>query len=538
MEEGGAVEMSAEGPYELPKGWEWTNLANIADIFSGNGFPKKYQGKSKGQIPFFKVMDISKTVLNGNIHLKIAGNYISFDECEEIRAKPFKKGTIVFAKIGEAIKLNRRAILGQDSLVDNNVMGITASSKEINNLFIFYFFLTVKLGDYSRATAVPSVRKSDVELIAFPLPPYPEQRRIVTRIEELFTQLDAGISALKTSQAQLKRYRQSVLKAAVEGKLTEKWRADHPDVEPASVLLERIGKERRAKWEEDELAKMVAKGKRPKNDRWKQKYKAPQMPKTEGLPELPEGWTWVTSQMLSNFGPNSICAGPFGTIFKAKDFRSSGIPIIFLRHVSPGRYLTHKPTFMDKKKWYELFEPYSVYGGELLVTKLGEPPGVCAIYPIGIGPAMVTPDVIKISINEKISLPRFIMHYFNSDRSRKLASGAAFGTTRLRLTLPIFRNMSIPLPPLSEQHEIVSEVERRLSVADQAEATIATNLKRAARLRQSILKKAFRGELVPQDTNDEPASILLERIRAERAKSPPKKRRVRPRKNSGQKELI
>ena len=328
----------------------------------------------------------------------------------------------------------------------------------------------------------------NIEMPAFlrfqiPLPPLDEQRAIVAEIEKQFTRLEAGVGALKRVQANLKRYRAAVLKAACEGKLvpTEAELAKKkletgnlkPEFETGEQLLLRILSERRTNW--------TGRG----------KYKEPAAPDTTNLPELPEGWTWATPDQLSSFDEGAICAGPFGTIFKAHDFRPSGVPIIFLRHVAPGRYLTHKPGFMDTRKWEELFRPYSVFGGELLITKLGEPPGVCAIYPEGIEPAMVTPDVIKMTPKSKAALPKFLMHYFNSQTARNFAIGVAFGTTRLRLTLPIFREMPVPLPPLSEQKRIVEEVERRLSVIDGMETTVSANLQRATRLRQSILQKSF-----------------------------------------------
>jgi len=108
---------------------------------------------------------------------------------------------------------------------------------------------------------------------------------------------------------------------------------------------------------------------------------------------------------------------------------------------------------------------------------------------------MVTPDVIKMSVNEKLASPKFLMCYFNSETSRHYATGVAFGTTRLRLTIPIFRDLPVPLPPIAEQHRIVSEVECRLSVIDELEAVFAANLNRAERLRQSILQHAFSGRL-------------------------------------------
>jgi type I restriction enzyme S subunit len=310
-----------------------------------------------------------------------------------------------------------------------------------------------------------------------PLPSLDEQREIVAEIEKQFTRLEAGVVALKRVQGNLKRYRAAVLKAACEGKLvpTEASlaKAEGHSYETGEKLLQRILTERRKNWT------------------GRCKYKEPATPDATNLPELPEGWAWATPDQLSDFDEGAICAGPFGTIFKARDFRPSGVPIIFLRHVAPGRYLTHKPGFMDERKWEELFRPYSVFGGELLITKLGEPPGVCAIYPEGIGPAMVTPDVMKMTPNPRAALPKFLMHYFNSQTARDFATGVAFGTTRLRLTLPIFREMPVPLPPLAEQERIVEEVERRLSVMEEMEATVSTNLQRTTRLRQSILQKAF-----------------------------------------------
>lgn len=117
-------------------------------------------------------------------------------------------------------------------------------------------------------------------------------------------------------------------------------------------------------------------------------------------------------------GKNSICAGPFGTIFKAKDFRSEGIPIIFLRHIKPGKFEWKKNICMDKKVWEEFHQPYSVYGGELLITKLGDPPGDAAIYPNGEGTSMVTPDVIKMNVDEEVALTKFLLYFFNSNVSK------------------------------------------------------------------------------------------------------------------------
>ena len=411
-------------------------------------------------------------------------------------------GDLVFARTG--------ATTGKSFLIGNCPEAVFASylirvraSKEVDPRYLALFFQSP---DYwqqiergKRGIGQPNVNGKVLGEIELPLRPLPEQRQIVAEIEKQFTRLEAGVTALRRVQANLKHYHAAVLKAACEGNLVPT-EAELPKsaskaqkgFESGERLLKRILAERRQHW--------TGRG----------RYKEPVAPDTANLRLLPEGWTWATPDQLSAFDEGAICAGPFGTIFKARDFRSAGVPVIFLRHVAAGRYLTHKPGFMDAAKWDELFRPYSVFGGELLVTKLGEPPGVCAIYPQGIGPAMVTPDVMKMTPNAAVAHPTFLMHYFNSRIARDFATGVAFGTTRLRLTLPIFREMPVPLPPLAEQTRIVAEVERRLSVVEELESVASTNLRRAIRLRQSVLQQAFNGNLTKDAALDRvcPTSVI------------------------------
>ncbi|MFY0530156.1 restriction endonuclease subunit S [Archangium gephyra] len=379
----------------------------------------------------------------------------------------------------------------------------------------------------------PRVDFDQLAQFPVPVPPRLEQARIAEEIEKQFTRLDAGVAALKRVQAQLKRYRASVLKAACEGRLVpteaELARREKRDYAPADKLLARILKERRGRWEADQLAMMKAAGKPPKGNDTKTGLAKPTSADVSSRPTLPDGWAWARMEDLSIAGRGGIFAGPFGTIFKARDFRDEGIPIIFLRHVAPGRYLTHKPGFMDRKIWEERFrDEYSVWGGELLVTKLGEPPGVAALFPSTLGPAMVTPDVIAMRADDRLVLPKFLMHFLNSDSARSVASGLAFGTTRLRLTIPLFREIWVPLPPLAEQGRIVAEIDAQLSVADAAGAAVVKNLALAAQLRSAVLAHAFAGKLMPQEATDEPASKLLERISASvENKSVPKQGRAK-----------
>jgi len=206
----------------IPKHWQIKKLGEICEILPGYGFPKDLQGLKTGEFPFYKVGDISKNVKAGKRILELCDNYIDKKTLLKLKAKPYPKNTIVFAKIGEGLKLNRRAIINAPGIVDNNAIGLKAIENICEDLFLYNYLTTVKLEDYSKATTVPSVRKSEIEEIPFPLPPLLEQKAIVSKIEELLSDLENGRQQLLTAQQQLKVYRQSLLKAAFEGKLTNK----------------------------------------------------------------------------------------------------------------------------------------------------------------------------------------------------------------------------------------------------------------------------------------------------------------------------
>ena len=189
-----------------------------------------------------------------------------------------------------------------------------------------------------------TVSQGVLEKLLVPVPPLNEQRRIVAKIEELFSDLDAGIVALERVRANLKRYRAAVLKAAVEGKLTEDWRAQHPDTEPASVLLERILTERRRQWEKDQLAKFAQAGKQPPKG-WQRSTRACQ-PISTDLPTFPR--TWHDGEHRINFrSPDTgwLCIRERVTSQRTTLIRASaktfggmdGVPVLRMRNIQDGR---------------------------------------------------------------------------------------------------------------------------------------------------------------------------------------------------------
>jgi type I restriction enzyme S subunit len=339
--------------------------------------------------------------------------------------------------------------------------------------------------------------------------PLNEQRCIVAKIEELFSDLDAGVAALKRAKANLKRYRASVLKAAVEGKLTEQWRAKHPATEPASALLARILQERRLKWEADQLAKFAAAKKEPPKN-WRDKYVEPTPLDTTGLPELPEGWCWATLDQLLNYLRNGYFQSPTGA--------DSGTPILRINAVRPLKVDLAESRFLNEIEGS--VDDHFIENGDLLFTRYNGSVDLLGVAGMvrGCTEKVLHPDkLIRVKLILGEPLPSFIEVAANIGESRKHMVGRARTTAGQKgVSGPDVREMPIPLPPLAEQACINTEVATKLSQIDAAEAQIAHGLLRAARLRQSIFKRAFEGKLVPQDPKDEPASALLERLRASR----------------------
>ncbi len=342
----------------------------------------------------------------------------------------------------------------------------------------------------------------------FPFAPFNEQRRIVDAIETQFTRLDAGVSGLKQIQAKLKRYRAAVLKAAVEGALTEDWRAQHPDVEPAPVLLQRILHERRAAWEQAELAKYAKAGKTPPKG-WQNNYKESANLDATNLPSLPDSWRWSTVEQLL------IQPASNGLSIKGSN-EPPGTPALRLSAMSDTGF-----DYADRR-YIPISEtaatPLAIQAGDYFVSR-----GNGSIRLVGRGTlaqeppeVIVFPDtMIRLRLSKLKPLRRFVNILWSTRWVRSQIEQKARTTAGIyKISQADIDSFTLPLPPLDEQEQIVTEVERRLSVVTEIEAQIAAELKRAERLRQAILKQAFSGQLVPQDPDDEPASALLQRIRA------------------------
>ena len=485
----------------ITNGWAWGHLDDVCTFFQGYGFPKDLQGQTTGEYPFYKVGDISRNVKEGNNYLEFCDNYIDKNILKKLKAKVSPKNTIVFAKIGEALKLNRRALIKQPGIVDNNAIGLKADGNICYDFFLFYFLNCLKLEKYSRATTVPSVRKTDIETVEIPIPPLPEQHRIVAKIEELFSELDKGVESLKTAQQQLKVYRHAVLKWAFEGKLTEEWRKQQKNLPTAAQLLEQIKSER------EKQAKATGKKQKPSAQLTEEELAE--------LPMLPGGWGWVRMAAIAD-----ACLGKMLDAGKNK-----GTPKPYLRN-SNVRWGAFDLSDLQEMKFEDgEDERYGVKEGDLIVCEGGEP-GRAAIWNEQIPDMKIQKALHRVRFS-KLALSKYVLFFLVLSSKNGHLDRYFTGTTIKHLPGEKLAIFPLPLCSVDEQRRAVQEIESRLSVADKIEETIAQSLKQAEALRQSILKKAFEGKLVPQDPNDEPAEELIARIRAEKAAWAPVKGTVK-----------
>jgi len=325
-----------------------------------------------------------------------------------------------------------------------------------------------------------------------PIAPPDDQELIVAEIEKQFSRLDEAVANLKRVKANLKRYKAAVLKAAVEGKLTEEWRKAHPGVEPAIELLKRILAEQRRKWEEVELAKMTAKGKKPKDESWKKKYVEPSGQVVKDLSRLPANWVWSNVGQLAESMKNGI--------YKPEGYYiEDGIACLRMYNIEDGAIIWKDIKRMRLSK-EEIIE-YGLLHGDLLVNRVNsrELVGKTAPIPTGLEKCVFESKNIRVRLPSKNIYPEYLSYviavsgqaYFNRNAQQVVGMAS--------ISQPQLSALPVPLPPYEEQKKIVSEVEEKISIIKGSNTIVEANSTRAERLRQAILNKAFTGSLAPSD---------------------------------------
>ena len=382
-------------------------------------------------------------------------------DSSELQKFTLQEGDIVFARTGGTVgKSFIISTIPEDSVFASYLIRLTAHP-DVNPQFLYYFFQSLSYWEQiglKKGGLQGNVNATTLASLDLPICPTNEQARIVAKIEELFSELDKGVESLTTARDQLRAYRQSVLKHAFEGKLTEDWRPD------------------KSSWQTLPVAELLC---------------AP------------------------------LCNGR-----SVKD-RAGGFPVLRLTALKHGRIdlIESKEGAWDRTTP----QPLIVVKGDFFVARGN---GSKSLVGIGglvgeVGCDVAFPDtMIRLRLNTSKVDSRYFALCWNSRVLRQQIEREARTTAGIyKINQDHISAFTLPVPPLDEQKIIVSRLEKRLSETDFAHQQIESEIRRADALRQSILKQAFSGQLVPQDASDEPASVLLERIRVEQEAGSPKKRR-------------
>jgi type I restriction enzyme S subunit len=464
------------------------------------------------EVPYLRVANVQRGFLD------LAEMKTILAEEEEIDALRLREGDILFTEGGDRDKLGRGWVWNgevAECIHQNHIFRARLYLPDLEPRFISYHGNHFGQKWFVRAgkqtTNLASINKGVLSRFPVPVAPAQEQRRIVAKIDELFSDLDAGVAALERVTANLKRYRAAVLKAAVEGRLTAEWRKKNRPKETGQQLLTRIFAERRRKWEEEQLAAFAKAAKSPPA-KWKEKYKEPAGPDCTNLPTLPEGWCWASVDQAGDVqlgrqrspkyhtGPHMRPYLRVANVFEDRIDTSDVMQMNF----TPTEYETYRlgygDVLLNEGQSMELVGRPAIYRNEV--------PGAC-----------FTNTLVRFRASDGLD-PEYalavFLTYLKNGRFQKIAT---ITVNIAHLGAGRFAELEFPLPPLAEQREIVSEVTRHDSIIKAVENEVIAGIKRASRLRQAILRRAFEGKLVPQDPRGEPAGVLLERIRAEKAET-------------------
>lgn len=501
---------------ELPNGWV---SATIPDLIGGEGvFVDGDWVESKDQDQTGDVRLIQLADVGDGRYVDKSNRFLTHAKAMELGCTFLKRGDVLIARMPDP--LGRACIFPGDkkqavTVVD--VCVVRGSHKYFDHSWLMYFVnssaFRADIHSLQSGSTRKRISRSNLSTLKLPVPPRAEQTRIVSKLEELLSDLDAGVAELKAAQKKLAQYRQSLLKAAVEGALTAQWREEqrvkNTPLETGAQLLQRILTERRARWEAKQLVKFEEQGKTPPKD-WQNKYPEPVQPDTTELPELPEGWVWASLDALIEEGPQN------GLYLPASHY-GRGTPILRIDDYQIG---WHRPrsalNLVDADA--KTAELYALNVRDLVINRVNSMTHLGKSLCIGevMAGVLFESNMMRLQLTEQVSVD-FVTFYLGSDLGRdRLTSDAKWAVNQASINQQDVKKTPIPIPSPQEQQQVAELLSSQHEAMERQSTAIAVALKQSIAQRQNILRTAFAGELVPQDPNDEPASVLLERIRAER----------------------
>ena len=511
---------------DAPAGWAWVKLTDVARLESGHTPSRSHPEYWDGSIPWISIPDAHEH--HGRIIFRTE-QCVTPAGIENSAARVLPAGTVCLsrtASVGYAVVMGCPMATSQDF-----VNWVCCEALEPRFLQLVFLAEGENLRRFGKGTTHTTIYFPEVLAFHICLPPMPEQRRIVAKLDALLARSRRTKEALDALPALIERCRQSVLAAAFRGDLTRDWREQNPDVEPAPKLRERIQIERRRRWEEAELERMRTKGKLPGNNEWKQRYRESPQIRANAIPSLPAGWAWMT---LGDVAPLQA-----GYAFSASEFRSSGVRLLKGVNVRDGWISEDEldywePSDSDKYLPFRLREDDVVLAMDRPVYSSGTKATKVARLDARWHGALLLQRVGRFQPVPSIDV-RYLWAYVRSNafRSHLIAqqNGSQDGKDLPHVSAGVVDSALIPVPPMEEQRLICDYVEQSFARADSIRNQQANASSELESLDKSIFESAFRGELVLKDPADEPASVLLERVRAAKSlanEDEPGVRRRRP----------
>ena len=441
-----AVVPDWEWPYKLPENWCWTNWGECGEFIAGSGFKNEYQGFTNYDIPFYKVSSLKTANETGYL----CDNTNTVDETvrKKLKAALIPANSLLFAKIGEAIRLNRRAINTVPCCVDNNMMAFVPIICQLK--YVFYWSKGIDLYDFTNATTVPAIRKTDLEKIPIPLPPLAEQQRIVDRIESLFAKLDEAKEKAQTVVDSFETRKAAILHKAFTGELTAKWREEHG-----------VGME-----------------------------------------------SWKTRELAECF---EIVSGIQKT--PARSPKDNPVPYLTVANVYRGRidlsdirYFEVTSKEIEKLKLQD--KDILIVEGNGSGNEIGR----CAMWHNELPLCIHQNHIIRMRRKTADILPEYALHYLNSEAGKSIMRERSKTTAGLfNLSAGKIKTIPLPMASLDEQSEIIHLIDSLLEKEQWAKESAEAALDQIDLMKKSILARAFRGELGTNDPSEESAVELLKR---------------------------
>ncbi|MEL6260862.1 MAG: restriction endonuclease subunit S [Cyanobacteria bacterium J06626_6] len=494
---------------KLPRSWELTTLGLIAEIIMGQSPPgNSYNQEGEGTPLINGPVEFGPSAFSKTVRSKFTTAPKKFCKSDDL---------ILCVRGSTTGRMN---IAGFDASIGRGVAALRYPFCQ-NYLNTFIHAKREVIFRLGTGSTFPNVSSKVLDEIPIPLPPLKEQHRIVKKIESLTTHSRKAREALDAIPPLLDQFRQSVLAAAFRGDLTADWRAENLDVESGEELLRRVEEERRIEWEKFEFNRMKARGKTPKNSKWKERYKIPEIPEVSNLPEIPSSWQWVKL--------STLCIEIGDVDHKMPKAQSDGYPYISTKDFLPsGAIDLNNSKKISEEDYIKLCRKISPEKGDILLSRYGTVGEVRVVEDSQPFQASYSIAILKVVSKD---LSRFIGLGLSSEILQSQIKFWSRGVAQPDLGLKHIKEFAFPVPPVAEQIEILHRAESLLDAIMNIEVAYKSNESYLAQLDQSILAKAFRGDLVPQDPTDEPAHILLNRIRTEREKTQKAKKKTKRKKS-------